>query len=54
MCYDRYLKNAIWTWVKGNDNMISCTAKVLVSASYCKYHILTSSLCIMTSLPRVH
>jgi len=30
--YDQYLKEIAWTWVKGNDDMISYAVRVSVNA----------------------
>ena len=50
-CYDRYLKDAIWTRVKGNDIMIGCAVVISVSTS-CGGHLsFVFSLYIMTCLP---
>ena len=49
-CYNQYLKDATWRRAKSNDNMISCTEIVLVSASYSRCSILALSLCTMTHL----
>jgi len=40
-------------WVKGNDNMISYTIIVLVSASYSRCYILALFLYFITHLPYV-
>ena len=47
-CYDRHLLYIAWTRVKGNDNMIGCTAIISVSTLYSRCYILTSISYIMT------
>ena len=52
-CYDQCLLDAMRTRIKSNDNMISCTAIVSVSALYSRHLILVSFLCCMTQLSHV-
>ena len=49
-CYDEYLKDAIWTRAKGNDNIIGCAGVISVSASCGRHFNLALSSCIMTCL----
>ena len=53
-CYNRCLLDAMRTRVKGNDDIISCTAIVSVSASCRRCYILVSFLYCMTWLLHVH
>ena len=46
-CYNQCLLYTAWTRVKGNDDMISCTATVSVSTSCNRCYILASTSCIM-------
>ena len=49
-CYNQYLKDATWSRIGDDDDMIGCTVVTSVSASYSKYSNLTFSLCTMTCL----
>ena len=43
-CYDRHLRDAAWTWVKGMTTMIGCAEVVSVSTSWSRCCRLTYSL----------
>jgi len=47
-CYDWYLTSIAWNRVKSNNNIIGCTATVLVNASCSRCYIFAPSLCYMT------
>ena len=53
-CYDWCLLDVMRIRVKGNDDMIGCTAIVSVSASCSRHLILASSSYCMTRPPYVH
>ena len=47
-CYDWYLTSIAWNRVKSNNNIIGCTATVLVNASCSRCYIFALSSCYMT------